>query len=92
MSGRLLAKAALLLAVVTGFTAVAQDQGGTEKVSAVSPATPKAATGASRVEPRKLRVLFITAEDCDKCARELERLRQPSGVFESMRASGWKIG
>ena len=94
MSGRLLAKAALLLAVVTGFTAVAQDQGRNEneKVSAVSPTVSKAATDTSRVEPRKLRVVFITAKNCEKCSRELGRLRQAGGVFESMRASGWKIG
>ena len=92
MSGRLLAKAALLLAVVTGFTAVAQDQGRNEKNSAVSPTASKTKTDAARVEPRKLRVLFITAHDCEKCERELERLRQAGGVFESMRASGWKIG
>lgn len=92
MSGHLLAKAALLLAVVTGFTAVAQDQGRNEKVSAGGSTPAKAAADASRVEPRKLRVLFITAKDCAKCERELERLRQTGGVFESMRATGWKIG
>lgn len=92
MSGRLLAKAALLLAVVTGFTSVAQDQGRNEKVSAGGSTPAKAAADASRIEPRKLRVLFITAKDCAKCDRELERLRQTGGVFESMRATGWKIG
>ena len=82
MSGRLLARAALLLGVVTGFTAVAQDQGRTDKNSAVSSTATKTTADATRVEPRKLRVLFITARDCEKCERELERLRQTGGVFE----------
>ena len=75
MSVRLLAKAALLLVVVTGFTTVAQDQGRTEneKVPAVGPMNAKSAAEANRVEPRKLRVLFITAESCEKCERELNR-------------------
>lgn len=92
MSGRLLAKAALLLAAVTGFTAVAQDQGGTDKPPAVRTTAKQDATEPRRGEPRNLRVLFITAEDCAKCDAELKRLRQPGGEFESMRAAGWKIG
>ena len=92
MFGRLLAKAALLLAVVMGFTAVAQDQGRNDKASAVSSTASKTTADATRVEPRKLRVLFITARDCEKCERVLERLRQTGGVFETMRVSGWKIG
>lgn len=92
MSGRLLAKAALLLAIVTGFTVVAQDQGGTEKQPAVNTTANKSATEPRRVAPRSLRVLFITAKDCEKCDAELKRLRQPDGEFESMQARGWKIG
>lgn len=92
MFGRLLAKAALLLAVVTGFTAVAQDQGRNEKQPAVSTTVNKDATEPRRVEPRNLRVLFITAKGCEKCDSELKRLRQSGGEFESMRAIGWKIG
>lgn len=92
MSGRLLAKAALLLAAVTGFTAVAQDQGRNDKPTAVRATVNSDATEPRRVTPRKLRVLFITAKGCDKCERELKRLRQPGGDFESMQARGWKIG
>lgn len=92
MSGRLLAKAALLLAAVTGFTVVAQDQGGTDKPPAVRATANQDATESRRVEPRNPRVLFITAKGCEKCDSELKRLRQPGGEFESMRAAGWKIG
>ncbi len=92
MSGRLLAKAALLLTVVTGFTAVAQDQGRTDNPSAVNVTANKDATELRRVVPRNLRVLFITDKGCEKCDAELKRLRQPDGEFESMRAIGWKIG
>lgn len=92
MSGRLLAKAALLLAIVTGFTVVAQDQGRTDKPSAVGTTVNQDAAASRRVEPRKLRVLFITAKGCEKCDSELNRLRQSGGEFESMQARGWKIG
>ena len=92
MSGRLLAKAALLLAAMTGFTAVAEDQGRNNNPTAVRATANTDATEPRRVVPRKLRVLFITAKGCDKCERELKRLRQPGGEFESMQARGWKIG
>ncbi len=92
MSGRLLAKAALLLTVVTGFTAVAQDQGRTAKLPAVNATATKDTAETSRVVPRNPRVLFITDKGCDKCERELKRLRQPGGEFESMQVRGWKIG
>lgn len=92
MPGRLLAKAAWLLAAVTGITAVAQDQGRSDNPPAVKTTANKQATEARRLEPRKRRVLFITAKDCDKCDAELQRLRQPGGEFEKMRSAGWKIG
>lgn len=93
MSGRLLAKAALLLAIVTGFTVVAQDQGRKNANSTAVNTTAKQDAIESRPnEPRKLRVLFITAKDCEKCDAELKRLRQAGGEFESMRSAGWKIG
>lgn len=105
MSGQLLAKAALLLAAVTGGTAVAEDQGRntnqpavsvTEKSSGLSsdkrPADAKGSTAELRVAPRNPRVLFITAKDCEPCDKEVARLRQPGGVFEGMRSIGWKIG
>jgi len=43
-------------------------------------------------QPKTTRVLFIVAENCERCDRELHRLRLPKGDFESMRARGWKIG
>src|SRR5258708_6416242 len=42
--------------------------------------------------PRKTRVLFITARDCEQCAQELVKLRKPGGDFEAMQSRGWKIG
>ena len=92
MFGRLLAKAALLLAVVTGFTAVAQDQGRNDNPPAVNTTATNETTETHRVVPRNLRVLFITAKGCEKCEAELKRLRQTGGEFESMQARGWKIG
>lgn len=92
MSGRLLAKAALLLTIVTGFTVVAQDQGRTDKPFTVGMTVNQDAAASRRVEPRNLRVLFITAKGCEKCDSELNRLRQPGGEFENMQARGWKIG
>lgn len=41
---------------------------------------------------RSPRVLFIINKGCDRCARELARLRRPGGDFEAMRSRGWKIG
>lgn len=38
------------------------------------------------------RVLFITAQDCEKCERELGRLRSKDGEFDKLVAQGWKIG
>ncbi len=92
MIGRFLANAALLLAVVTGLTAVAQDQGRNDNPPAVNTTATKETTETRRVAPRNLRVLFITDKHCDKCERELKRLRKPGGEFESMQARGWKIG
>lgn len=92
MSGRLLAKAASLLVVVTGLTTLAQDQGRNDNPPAVHGAVQSNATEQRRVEPRNPRVLFITTKGCDKCERELNRLSRSGGVFEAMRATGWKIG
>lgn len=92
MSGRFLAKAAWLLAAVTGFTAFAEDQGRNDEPTAVNATVNNSSTAPNRVAPRKLRVLFITAKGCDKCERELKRLRQPGGEFVAMQARGWKIG
>lgn len=41
---------------------------------------------------RSPRVLFITANGCDNCAKEMERLSKTGGDFELMRARGWRIG
>lgn len=105
MSGRLLAQAALLLAVVTGGVTAAEDQGRNANQTSVSLTenTPGAATGQQpavakdsreprRAIPRNPRVLFITAKDCESCDKELARLREPGGVFEGMQSRGWKIG
>ena len=98
MPGRLLSNALLLLAVVTGLTTAAEDQGRNANQPAVSvtagqqPADVKEATELGRVAGRNPRVLFITKKGCDRCERELTRLRRPGGDFESMQARGWKIG
>ena len=92
MSGRLLAKAALLLTVVTGFTAVAQDQGRNDNPRAVTATANSDSTETRRIVPRSRRVLFIADKGCNKCDAELKRLRQTGGEFESMQARGWKIG
>ncbi len=103
---RLLANAALLLAVATGNAAVAEDQGRisenekTAKVvtsadTAVTRNLPNEETGSSKVgllPGRNPRVLFITMKGCSKCEQELARLSLPGGDFESMRTAGWKIG
>src|SRR5439155_26498714 len=102
MSGRLLPNAAWLLAVVTGLTAVAEEPGRSSNPPAVSattelrgqssgsqPAEVKDAAEHGRVAGRNPRVLFITKKGCDRCERELARLRRPGGDFESMQARGW---
>ena len=105
MSGRLLANAALLLAVVTGRTTAAEnearnaDQNQTQKtvpvtVESAGPTSAEAKDAAERrpADGRNPRVLFISVKDCDKCQKELERLRRSGGDFETMQAHGWKIG
>ena len=97
MSGRLQARAALLLAVVTGFTAVAEDQGRKDNPTTVGTTVKTDMTeprsGDPRVaQPRPVRVLFITAKGCERCEAELNRLGKTGGEFDSMRAIGWKIG
>ena len=92
MPGRLLLNAALLLVAATGFTALAQDPGRNANPPAIKAGATHEAGQPRRVIPRNPRVLVITAKDCGKCERELKRLRQPAGEFESMQARGWKIG
>ncbi len=107
MSGRLLANAALLLAVVTGRTTAAEnearnaDQNQKTVEVTVDSAGQSSAKQSSEVKDsaeirpasgRNPRVLFITVKDCDKCQKELDRLRRPGGEFETMQARGWKIG
>ena len=41
---------------------------------------------------RSTRVVFIVAKDCNRCEKELARLRKPGGDFEKMQSVGWKIG
>lgn len=98
-----LAGAALLLALVTGFTTAAEGDGENADQSvpprrddAAGPVTeqpPAQAAAETRPSgPRNPRVLYITMKGCGACARELARLRRPGGDFESMQARGWKIG
>ena len=106
MSGRLLAKAALLLAVVTGLTTAAENDAriadkssspvSTEGSGNSSPETrsleTETAAPKSDVKPRNPRVLFITSKGCERCQKELDRLQQRGGEFETMQARGWKVG
>ena len=41
---------------------------------------------------RSTRVLFITSKGCERCEKELARLRKPGGEFDIMKSLGWKIG
>ncbi|HEY2251809.1 MAG TPA: hypothetical protein VGH74_12140 [Planctomycetaceae bacterium] len=83
MLARSLVTAAVLLAVVSNLTAAD---------AAESTRPDPTATEAARPAPRKTRVLYITAKDCEQCAQELAKLRKPGGEFEAMQARGWKIG
>lgn len=106
MSGRLLAKAALLLAVATGMTTAGEDQGRNSektivpmtietKKTAPTPDTKLPPGRTLETKPdaeRNPRVVFITMKGCAKCELDLARLRQPGGDFERLKANGWKIG
>ena len=65
-----------------------------DSVSTPTSGSPDAATELEqpRATSRRLRVVFITAKDCDECDRVLTRLRRPGGDFETMKVAGWKIG
>ena len=41
---------------------------------------------------RRIRVIFVTQTECERCEQELNRLRSPGGDFEKLQAIGWKIG
>ncbi|HTI52538.1 MAG TPA: hypothetical protein VL475_16355, partial [Planctomycetaceae bacterium] len=99
------ASAALLLAVVMGPVTAAENEGSdTARPAAalydrltdgaVRPAPPEVPSDseAEGVVPRNPRVLFITSQGCERCARDLARLRRPGGDFEAMQSRGWKIG
>lgn len=94
MLGRLLAIAALLLALVAGSSLSAREQAANPE----RPNPPPLPIGVNdlppppRVVPREPRVLFITSPDSEPCLTELIRLRSPGGAFVAMTARGWKIG
>lgn len=106
MTGRSLCSAALLLAACSGFLSatesevknvdtseppardVATSRAPTEKSAIIAPE----AAEPGRAKPRRTRILFITADDCQRCEREIARLSKPGGDFETLQARGWKIG
>ncbi len=100
MSGRSPICAALLLAVVAGYAVLADDQGrssvefGERKTATAVDSNRSYSTkqAVSSANARRARVLFITQKDCERCERELNRLRKPGGDFEAMQSRGWKIG
>lgn len=67
----------------TSLRESANDEEGTERAETI----PKAP-----IAGRNPRVLFITMKECERCTRELARLRRPGGDFDAMRSRGWKIG
>jgi hypothetical protein len=100
---RSLSCAALLLALVAGLAISADNQGRdaveVKRQKNVIEAEPKPRFAtrtdlpkAAQSAERSARVLFITAEGCSRCERELGRLRASGGDFEVMRSRGWKIG
>ena len=64
----------------------------TQKPSVTGDLTELAPKKKSEKIVRSTRVLFITQNDCSKCAEELARLTKPGGEFEKMLSIGWKIG
>lgn len=103
MMGRLLTKAAVLLAALMGSAAMANEPGTAitnsstvdsfreSSSTAEQPAIPDATVPFNRVPVRSTRVVLIL-DNSANCLKEMERLRQPGGDFEAMRAQGWKIG
>ena len=106
MPARLLANAALLLAVATGLTTAAENEARTADKNS-DPMTTTASRDSSpdnrsltaddalperAVKARNPRVLFITVKNCELCQKELDRLQKKGGEFEIMQARGWKIG
>lgn len=94
----------LLSGVVTGWTTAAPQEGAElgkpagpsrdasrPAASTQSIAEPKGDEPRAAV-PRNPRVLFITKKGCERCARELARLRRSGGDFAGMQVAGWKIG
>lgn len=102
MSGRMLAIAALLLALVAGSSTFATDLATPSVDRPAPPPLPEQAVQASQtaadstrralIGSRNPRVLFITAKDHEASLTELVRLRSPGGTFEVMARHGWKIG
>jgi hypothetical protein len=98
MLGRLLAIAALLLALVAGNPIGAQEEASNSSQRPAPPALPEdqASPGTvpppPRIVPRDPRVLFITAANSEPSFTELIRLRSPGGAFPAMISRGWKIG
>ncbi len=98
MLGRLLAIAALLLALVAGSSLSAKDQVLSTSDRPAPPPLPEGKEWAEgippppSVVPRNPRVLFITASDSEASFTELIRLRSPAGAFAAMTSRGWKIG
>ena len=92
MWGRLLTKAALLLATL-GLAVVANDAG-----KETDERTQQQVTGEEGARPlvttpgRNPRVVLITSKNSVQCQKELERLRKTGGDFSAMQAQGWKIG
>ena len=105
MWGRLLTKAAVLLAAVMGPVGMANEPGTeTENLSKITEpsvaatssagqlAKPDSSTKPNGDAPRSPRVLLITSKESEACRREVEKLSKAGGVFAAMQSQGWKIG
>jgi len=105
MWGRLLTKAAVLLATVVVSVAMANepgtdvgkfskigDAGIGETSSSGQPAKTDSLAKPTLETARNPRVVLITSKESEPCRRELEKLSAAGGVFASMRSQGWKIG
>jgi len=104
MRARLLVKAAVLLAVWVGSTAIANEPGmdqepksktvGDRRASLTTeePLLPDATLPANAFKGRSPRVVIIIDPESTVCRQQMDRLRKPGGEFAAMQSQGWKIG
>lgn len=99
MLGRVLVLTAVLLAylapqslIADELTRISATSGDLSKPSSTQLPATRAVAGPPGLKPEVVRVLFITAQSCERCQIELAKLNRPGGDFEALRKQGWKIG